>query len=246
MMRPMARDQDYHQAFRLFLEHTDEKTRAQEWLDRLVASLPFRRNFVDAGAGTGEFTAWLADRFETTLALEPNGVLCEELRRACPGIEVRQTRIIDASPSAPADLVLCSHVLYYIPPPEWQVHVDTMASWLSPQGELVIVLQSPDTDYMEMLAYFHQRRFDLRAVAGEFEQAQGGRYHTQVERVPAQVTTADLESAVAIAEFMMDVVHVEERPPRRELEAYVTDRFAAGGGYRFSCDQDFLRVAPGG
>jgi trans-aconitate methyltransferase len=240
----MVQEQDYHEAFRLFMDHTDEKIRAQQWLDRLVASLPHRRSFVDAGAGTGEFTAWLADRFEHTLALEPNGVLCRELRRACPDIEVLQVRIIDARPAPPADLVLCSHVLYYIPPSQWPAHLAAMASWLSPDGELVVVMQSADTDYMEMLAHFHQRRFDLHTVAAQFEAAHAGRYRTSIDRVPAQVATADLASAVTIAEFMMDVIHVEARAGRLELEDYVTARFAHDGGYRFSCDQDFLRIGP--
>jgi hypothetical protein len=30
---------------------------------------------------------------------------------------------------------------------------------------LVIVLQSPDTDCMDMLAHFHHRRFDLAGTA---------------------------------------------------------------------------------
>ena len=41
--RPVAQEQDYQHAFRLFLDHTDEKTRAQEWLEGIVATLPFRR-----------------------------------------------------------------------------------------------------------------------------------------------------------------------------------------------------------
>ena len=246
MIAAVAQEQDYHRAFRLFLDHTDEKTRAQEWLEGIVAALPFRRSFIDAGAGTGQFTAWLADRFEKTLALEPNPVLYAELRKACPGIEVRQARILDTTPASAADLVLCSHVLYYIAPPEWQAHLAAMASWLSPSGALVVVMQSPDSDYMEMLTHFHQRRFDLRAVAGEFEAIQAGRYRTSVERVPAQVATTDLESAVAIAEFMMDVIHVDAHPPRQALEDYVTARFAHAGGFRFACDQDFLRITPNG
>jgi trans-aconitate methyltransferase len=234
--------EDYQQAFRLFLDHTDQKTRARRWLDAMVEALPARRTFIDAGAGTGSGTAWLANRFERTVALEPNPFLCEELRGACPGIEILPDTIMDAKPPEQADLVLCSHVLYYIDPAEWADHLETMASWVSAQGELVIVLQSPDTDCMDMLAHFHHRRFDLAGAAAQFQKQNIGRYRVEAENVPAHVTTPDRESAVTIAEFMLNLVPMPAPPPRQELEDYVTRRFASGDGYRFSCHQDFLRI----
>lgn len=236
--------EEYQRAFRLFLAHTDQKTRAGEWLDRMVGSLPVRRTFIDAGAGTGTVTASLTDRFESTLALEPNAALCQELRQACRSSEVRQETIMDAKPPAPAELVLCSHVLYYVQQREWQAHIEKMASWLSPDGELVIVLQSSDTDCMDMLAHFHHQRFDLGAAAERFEKENDGHYRMALEKVPAHVATPDRESAVAIAEFMLNLLPMPEPPTRKALEDYVTGRFAQPGGFRFSCDQDFLRIAP--
>lgn len=237
--------EDYQQAFDVFLRHTDQKARASEWLDRMVGSLPFRGTFIDAGAGTGTVTARLADRFERTLALEPNASLCQELRQACPGIEVLEETVMGAKPPRQAELVLCSHVLYYIQPQEWQAHLEQMASWVSPHGELVIVLQSSDTDCMDMLAHFHHQRFNLGAIGEQFRKENTGQYRVAIERVPAHVMTRDLDSAVVIAEFMLNLLPMPSPPLRRQLEEYVTGRFAQKDGYRFSCDQDFLRIASG-
>jgi trans-aconitate methyltransferase len=234
---------DYQQAFRLFLDHTDQKTRARRWLDAMVEALPARRSFIDAGAGTGSVTAWLADRFDRTVALEPNPSLREELRRACPGIEILPDTIMDAKPPEQADLVLCSHVLYYIDPAEWPEHLEKMASWVGAQGELVVVLQSPDTDCMDMLAHFHHRRFDLGGAAAQLQKQSIGCYRVEIEHVPAHVRTSDRESAVSIAEFMLNLLPIPEPPPRQELEDYVTARFTSGDGFRFSCHQDFLRIS---
>jgi trans-aconitate methyltransferase len=236
--------EDYRQAFHLFLDHTDQKTQARQWLDTMVEALATRRTFIDAGAGTGTVTAWLANRFERTVALEPNASLREELRRACPGVEILPETIMDAKPPEQAELVLCSHVLYYIDPKEWPEHLEKMASWVSAQGELVIVLQSPDTDCMDMLAHFHDRRFDLAGAAVQFQTESIGRYRVEIENVPAHVMTPDRESAVTIAEFMLNLLPLPEAPPRKELEDYVTTRFASGDRYRFSCHQDFLRITP--
>ena len=49
----------YHEAFQVFLAHTDQKLNARHWLDGLVQGLATRRLFIDAGAGNGQVTAEL-------------------------------------------------------------------------------------------------------------------------------------------------------------------------------------------
>ena len=135
-----SRSVAYHQAFQVFLDNTDQKVNARSWLDGLVQSLPARRVLVDAGAGNGQVTAWFVDQFERTLAIEPSPSLSAELRIACPRAEVLPVRILEAQPSAQADLILCSHVLYYVDQSEWRPSLARMASWLAPNGKLVVVL----------------------------------------------------------------------------------------------------------
>src|SRR5262249_35509201 len=122
---------DYHRAFQVFLDHTDQKATAHAWLDRLVRSLPARRGFIDAGAGNGKVTAWFVDAFERTIAIEPNPHLRADFGCRGPSVEVVPDTILGATPSRPGDLVLCSHVLYYIEGAAWMENVDRMASWLS-------------------------------------------------------------------------------------------------------------------
>src|SRR5262245_31401939 len=99
----------YHQAFQVFLDHTDQKANARRWLDSLVHSLPVRRVLVDAGAGNGKVTAWFLDQFEHTIAIEPSPSLCADLRQSCPSAEVLPLTILEAQPGVPGDLILCSH-----------------------------------------------------------------------------------------------------------------------------------------
>jgi SAM-dependent methyltransferase len=240
-----SQSEAYHQAFQVFLDHTDQKVNARRWLDRLVQNLAARRIFIDAGAGTGQVTAWYLDKFERTIAIEPSPSLSAELRRTCPSAEILPMKILDARPGVEADLVLCSHVLYYIPPGEWLPSVARMASWLGPQGTLVIVLQNHETDCMRMLEAFHGQRFDLSALAREFEGAHGQQYRVERQLVDAQVTTADFDSAYIIAEFMLNLLPMSEPPARNSLETYIGKHFSRpDGGFRFSCHQDFLVVRP--
>jgi len=235
----------YHRAFEVFLAHTDQKTKARDWLTGLVQGLPCRRVFVDAGAGNGKVTAWFLADFQRTIAIEPSPSLCDELRRTCPTAEVLTEKILEAQFSVSADLVLCSHVLYYIDAADWITHLERFVSWLDPEGVLVVVIQNHATDCMRMLEHFFGHRFHLSELASRFEALRGRHYCVEIATVPAQVATANFDSAFIVAEFMLNLLPMPHPPPRRNLEEYVHKHFARpGGGFCFSCDQDFLMVRP--
>ena len=235
----------YHRAFEVFLAHTNQKAKARDWLRGLVQGLPSRQVFVDAGAGNGKVTAWFLADFQRTIAIEPNPSLCDELRRTCPTAEVLPQKIREAQLSVLADLVLCSHVLYYIDAADRMIHLEKLVSWLAPEGVLVVVIQNHDTDCMRMLRHFFGHRFHLSELASRFEALRGRHYRVEIATVPAGVATADFNSAFIVAEFMLNVLPMPHPPPRRILEEYVRKHFASsGGGYRLSCDQDFLMIRP--
>lgn len=235
----------YHRAFEVFLAHTDQKTKARDWLKGLVHGLPARQMFVDAGAGNGKVTTWLLADFQRTIAIEPNPSLCDELRRTCPTAEVLPQKILEARLSVLADFVLCSHVLYYIDAADWMTHLEKLVSWLAPEGVLVVVVQNRDTDCMQMLGHFFGHRFDLSELASRFEALRGRHYRVEIVTVPAQVATADFDSAFIVAEFMLNLLPMPHPPPGRILEEYVRKHFASSRvGFRFSCDQDFLTIRP--
>jgi trans-aconitate methyltransferase len=236
---------DYHRAFQVFLDHTDQKVNARRWLDALVEGLPARRLYIDAGAGNGQVTAWFTARFERTIAIEPNPSLAAELRHACPSAELLQTGILQATPGGQGDLVLCSHVLYYVDRHEWLPIIDRMASWLAPGGVLAVVLQNHDTDCMRMLEAFSGRRFDLSDVTREFGAAHQGRYRIELQQVAAHVTAPELTTAYTVGEFMLNLIPLPNPPDSAAVESYILQHFgAAGGGFRFSCHQDILVIRP--
>ncbi len=235
----------YHRAFEMFLAHTDQKAKAREWLRGFVHGLPSRELLVDAGAGNGKVTAWFLADFQRTIAIEPNRSLCDDLRRTCPTAEVLGQKILDVQLAVFADLVLCSHVLYYIAAADWMAHLDKLASWVAPQGALVVVIQNHDTDCMRMLGQLFGYRFHLAELASRFEARRGTHYRVEIATVPAQVATAEFDSAYTVAEFMLNLLPMPDPPPRHLLEEYVRTHFARpGGGFGVSCDQDFLTIRP--
>ena len=235
----------YHQAFQVFLDHTDQKVRAKQWLDRLVKALPWRRTFIDVGAGNGKVTSWFIDSFNHTIATEPNESLRAELKKNCPQIEALAEQIMDTDIAVSGDFVLCSHVLYYIERAEWMANLERLASLVSPEGVLVVVVQHHESDCMHMLQHFFGRRFDLGPLGRTFQAEKGDQYEVSIETVPAHITTSDLPTAYIIAEFMLNLLPIPAPPAQSDLEEYVQKHFASQeGGFHFSCDQDFLQIRP--
>jgi SAM-dependent methyltransferase len=238
-----SQSREYHRAFQVFLDHTDQKLQAQKWLTDLIDRLPSRRVFIDAGAGNGKVTAWLTDRFGRTIAIEPNASLRSELKRACPTAEIIPRQNSGRQIGAAADLILCSHVFYYIDAAEWLPSLERLASWLSSGGVMVLVVQNHDTDCMRMLEHFFGRRFLVSSLARQFQEERGGAYQVLVETVPAHIETPDFPSAYAITEFMLNLLPMPDAPARHALEEYVRARFERpNGSFRFSCDQDFVQI----
>ncbi len=234
----------YTQAFHTFLAHTDQKTKALEWLEREVRELLRRDTAIDSGAGAGTLAAWLAERFTTVIGLEPNASLAAEFRKICPTATLIAEPILAADPAVAADFILCSHVFYYIARSEWEAHAAKLIGWLAPGGTLAIALQSPSTDCSRMVAHFLGLKFDLRELADVAGAAAGGPYDVRVDTVAADIRTDDLPTACAIAEFLLNSLPMPHPPLWADVEQYVERRFSSpDGGYRFSCDQDFLRIA---
>jgi SAM-dependent methyltransferase len=235
---------EYTKSFHTFLAHTDQKEKALAWLEREVGGLPRLGTAIDAGAGTGKLTTWLADRFATVIGVEPNLSLAAEFRSACPKATLIPDTVLAANPHGKADFVLCSHVFYYIPRTEWEDNLRRLMSWLAPGGVLAISLQNPDSDCMKMVDHFIGGRLDLRELTAAAESTPDGPYEVRLDTVEAHIRTEDLRTACEVAEFILNVVRMPDPPLWADLESYVARRFSRPGGeYQYSCHQDFLRIA---
>ncbi|UNO38453.1 class I SAM-dependent methyltransferase [Streptomyces sp. MST-110588] len=243
-----VRSADYRRAFELLLAGTDEKAVTHARLSALVARLPARSVFVDIGAGAGDTTAHVGRSFARTVAVEPNASLREALRRACPEAEILPRPVESVElPAGSADLVLCCHVLYYLPRATWAATVRRMLGWLRPGGEIWILLQNADNACLRMVRHFTGAHFDLAPLAAELREGRDGPVAAcSLERLPCAYRTARLDDAVDVAEFMLNVPSLARQDPLpalQELCDYVRRECAdPAGGYRIDHSQDLLRV----
>ncbi len=237
-----SQSEDYGKAFDIFLAHTDQKENALAWLQREVEGLRKQDVFIDAGAGNGQLTSWLAPSFIKTIAIEPNPALQADLRRTCPTAELLSVPILQALPSALADFVLCSHVLYHVGRKHWAEHCHCMARWLRPGGVLAVALQNQTTDCMNMLRHFTGEEFNLRETARSFADENQDEFDLRIDTIEAHVNTDSFKVAYIICEFILNDLPLACPPSRAALECYVNNNFSFDGRYRFSCHQDFLRI----
>lgn len=238
-----SQGEDYKQSFQIFLNHTDQKRNAKRWLQQVVDDLQVRQVFVDAGAGNGELTRAFTAAFNRTIAIEPNTYLLNQLQQTVPTVEAIGLPILSAQPSAPGDLVLSSHTFYYIPTDEWLAHLERLVSWMSPTGVTIIVLQNRESGCMNMFHHFFSHRFELHRTVDQFRAKHGTQYEVMTTLDPAHVDTPDLSSTYAVAEFMLNLLSIEQAPRRKDVEAYIQSYFALpGGGYRIPVHQDFFQI----
>ncbi|MFD8705048.1 class I SAM-dependent methyltransferase [Kitasatospora sp. NPDC059648] len=236
---------DYRRAFDLFLAGTDEKPRTHARLGEIAASLPRRRVLLDLGAGDGRTTAYLARYFDRTIAVEPSAAMREKLTAACPDALLLPEPLDRAAPPEPGDLVHLSHVLYYVPEPDWFPTVTRALDWTAPGGVLLVVLQNPDSPCMRMAAHFTGVHYDLRPLLDRLRVRHPSHGYA-LETLALHYRTSHLAEAVDVAEFMVnvaDLVTLDARPTRGALTAYVRQHFARpDGGYAIGHSQDMLIV----
>lgn len=243
LLQPYAHDQpEYARAYGTFVAHTDQKAKTIGWLTNLVNGLRSHALFVDAGAGDGSMTSALAKLFDRTIAIEPNSTLRAELARRCPEAEIVETPIGEARIGSPADLVLCSHVLYYIPQNVWTDTLDRLTSWLGAYGTAVVLLGNSNADVIALPREFFGRNIDLASTVQEFK-ARHDDFEILTHMLNCEVVVDDLESACTLTRFFLsDYPDWGRAVTRRKVEEYVRSHFTDPRGYRLSCDQDALSL----
>src|SRR6266540_6523499 len=89
--------------------------RADEFLEVIDPYLSPRKTLIDVGAGTGRHTTPLAERVEWVTAVEPSEGMRSHIAQR-DNVTIVASSWEDAE-VAPADLVICSHVMYGVANP---------------------------------------------------------------------------------------------------------------------------------
>ena len=130
----------------------DERWYEKRKYDLTMAALPretFRRA-VEPGCANGALTERLADRCDELIAFDLVTAAVERARSRLAGrthVEVREAEYPTWWPAGTGDLVVWSEVGYYLTDDGFAVAVDGLRRWLEPDGVLIAVHYTGETDY---------------------------------------------------------------------------------------------------
>lgn len=231
---------EYQQQLSLFSSCSTEKGIELLKIGMVIATLLERRTFLDIGAGGGHLTIPVSHMFEKTTVVEPNPRQAAMFSRRCPGFRVFTGSWMDVDiKNDRFDLILCSHVLYYIPGGTWMATIEKMYRSLSPGGSLVIVVQSPLGEVARFFNVFTS--YDVPVI--ELARDVIGRYGddaVRLEYFQNEIFTESLDDLVEIGLFLLIDRNFRQRTV--EIRHYLQEHHAVAGGYRIVQDEILLVV----
>jgi SAM-dependent methyltransferase len=144
--------------------------RYQGWV--LDALGPIAGNVVEVGAGSGNFTRWIAQRADRVTAVEPEAHLADRLAAArLPGVEVVRSRVEALAEQEPTfDLAISINVLEHIEDDLGALRV--MGRLVKPGGRVAILVPAHQALYGKLDGrYHHLRRYSKRLLAATMTDA---------------------------------------------------------------------------
>ncbi|MPR35942.1 class I SAM-dependent methyltransferase [Salmonirosea aquatica] len=241
-----SQEEYYDHAFATFIKSTDQKENAKVWITEFLDGIDPKHTAIDAGAGNGVLTKILARHFDKVLAVEPNEALLAELATAGENVEVIDQPIAEGTlPGTVADLVLCSHVLYYIPQSQWDGILHQLLSWTKPGGRIVVILQAEDTDCMNFFRKLRNEEFPIMHFMEEFSRT-GTAQSVDVFRQTSTIRCRSEEDLELILEFLLNLTpfpNEESIPTKADLRTFLSSlQRTESGEYSMSCDQLFYTI----
>jgi SAM-dependent methyltransferase len=238
-------DAEYQHQLSLFSECSTEKGIELVKTGMVIETLPRRERFLDIGAGGGHLTIPIAQQFDRTTIVEPNSRQAELFQRRCPGFRIYNDCWMDVDLGDERfDLILCSHVLYYIPEGSWMQTVEKMYRFLSPGGCLVIVMQSPlgqVADFFNTFTTYDVPILDLTrdVIALYGDDAVLLRYFQN------EIYSGSLDDVVEIGLFLL--LDRKYNARKGEIAEYFRMHHKVNGGYLIRQDEILLviRKLPG-
>lgn len=121
----------------LFYAHSNEKLILTEKLKHILANQHFH-HAIDLGAGPGLVASVLNQQADHLTLVEIKSDYYEDLKKAFPAATIHIGSLLEFEFKESYDLILLSHVLYYIAINEWENILKKLYAHLTPGGKLIV------------------------------------------------------------------------------------------------------------
>lgn len=235
-----ASDAEYQHQLSLFSKCSMEKGIELIKTGMVIETLPRRERFLDIGAGGGHLTIPIAQQFEMTTIVEPNLCQAEMFQRRYPDFRIYNNCWMDIDLGEERfDLILCSHVLYYIPEGSWMQTVEKMYHHLSPGGCLIIVMQSPLGEVADFFNRFTTYDVPILDLARDVIELYGDD-SVLLQYFQNEIYSESLDNVVEIGLFLLLDKRFNAR--KSEIAEYFRMHHTVNGGYLIKQDVILLVI----
>lgn len=238
------------QGFNLLCRRSDETRLLLEYLlDSVVPSIPKKKRFLDIGPAFGRLTLPLAARFERSMIVEPDELYYRELMTTASrksllmeGVNQRLEAVRFKSKDY-FDMILLSHVLYYIRRNRWIADLTRLTQRLTPSGQLVVVLWSRQSEaYQQSRAIARWRENTCSEVLLNLIRTAGPKY--SIQHIRPRIRLRDPGEVRDLFRFLtIDLTS----PKRSAISAEIPHsliRALASKRYLLRNDQDIITLRP--
>lgn len=240
-------DSEFRNAFESLVRATDEYTKLISIMsEKVVPSLPRTETLLDVGAGPALLTEPLSAYFGEITVIEPDPIYCLKAAEKT----LSQGKLVtafngfwDAAPLGKRtfDLVVCSHVLYFVEPAHWSPFIDKMLSHLGPDGRLALILVARDDDtnaiIRQALDIQEVDSYPFSAAATEYFESQG--CHYDVLTFEANILAETPQELLGILSLFPILQYDTKGTDAQRLEM-IRRHFSAGEAYRMPYAVDIV------
>jgi hypothetical protein len=230
-VRPVQRfpldSAEYAEAFATLVRCAGERVYERQILREIFSAYPAASHAVDWGAGDGDLTSLLVERFHHVYAVEPHPDMRAVLATRCPRAQIVDGTIMAAVLPTKVEVGLISHVFYHVPDHKWGAYTLHAAQHLTEDGVLIVTLKTVDTGCNQLLEHFGAPRYDLQGGLSTVMRLYP-EFTVTFLRAPASITTTSFVETLQIARFMLCDRDADafSRPPTEEaFQAYVREHF---------------------
>ncbi|KKP95867.1 MAG: hypothetical protein US13_C0002G0177 [candidate division TM6 bacterium GW2011_GWE2_36_25] len=189
---------------------TNEKKKIVETLSSVISNN--KKLLLDIGAGNGEITTGIADRFDHIVAIEPSKTLFEQLRKVCRTQKFTLVEkpfekvILDQK----FDVIISSHSFQFITNPTYEL--TRIKELLSDSGMLILINLKQDCEYIKLYHKFRKKIFgpestyaqnlnfeyDIMELLQQF-------FNVKQSFFDTQLTIPTIDDYISLLDFFYDV-----------------------------------------
>jgi SAM-dependent methyltransferase len=239
--------QDYATAFRVLAataRHPENIGKLVE--ERILPRLPKQPTLLDVGAGSGKVAERLAPHFGSLTLIEPNqnqlaGLALDKAKLLIEPLERYHS-------SEKYDLVLCSHVMYHVPLPDWGAFIDRLLTFVRPGGYCLILMAAARGPTYELCRDFTDTQLFSNQVIAAVRQKQ---LPHEVVPMMAGFFTKTFEEMYTLCRFFVfegsytaeqlaAMSQDEVRKIEEKIRVHAERCRSADGMYRLGQDEDLV------